>query len=541
MNVQTKISYKLIAAVAAVAIAIIGVFAYVILNSHQQQLLAELERSANQLSETVKSSTRYDMLLNQRESVHRIINTIGNQQGIEKVRVYNKDGAIIYSTDSVDIGQMVDKRAEACYACHAANQPLERLPISERTRIFQAGSRNAIFGIINPIYNEPSCWQSDCHAHSSEQKVLGVLDITMSLAEVESSLRASQFRLIVFAVIAIAAISLMIYWLVKRMVLTPVRQLVEATQRVAGGDLEYTVRLNKRDEIGKLAHSFNDMTRKLAEAQRQLFQSDKLASVGRLAAGVAHEINNPLTGILTYSSFLLKRTGDQVELKDDLEVIVRETKRCRDIVKGLLDFARQSVPEKREVGLNDVVNNAARIVQNQLALHHIRLELNVQLDLPAVHVDANQIQQVLVNLLVNAGDAMPKDGGKITLTTALVDPAKAASESSGGEVKIIVSDNGCGIPRENLSKIFDPFFTTKGQKGNGLGLAIAWGIIDKHSGRITVDSEVGQGTTFTIVLPVAETNGTTLSLGNRERVPAVQARQAGALVQNSRANVAGEH
>ena len=146
----TKISYKLIVAVGSVALIIIGVFAYVILSAHQRQLISEVRRSAHQLSETVKSSTRYDMLLNQRESVHRIITTIGKQDGIKKVRIFNKDGAIIFSTDYLDVGQMVDKRAEACYACHAADQPLERLPISERTRIFQTPGPRAHLGHYQP-------------------------------------------------------------------------------------------------------------------------------------------------------------------------------------------------------------------------------------------------------------------------------------------------------------------------------------------------------------------------------------------------------
>lgn len=498
---RSRISYKLIAAVALVAIAIIGVFAYLILNAHQRQLIAELERSAHQLSETVKSSTKYDMLLNQRESVHRIIKTIGEQNGIEKVRVFNKEGAIIFSTDSSDIGRMVDKKTEACYACHAADQPLERLPISQTARIFKNETAARTLGIINPIYNESSCWQSDCHAHTANQKVLGVLDITMSLAEVDRGLQASQMRLLLFAVIAIAAVSLIIFLLVKGIVLKPIRQIVAATQHVATGDLNYTVKLDKRDEIGELAKSFNEMTHRLSETQRQLYQSDKLASVGRLAAGVAHEINNPLTGVLTYSSYLLKRADGNAEMKNDLDVIVRETKRCREIVKGLLDFARQSPPEKTRVAINDIIQQATRILENQFVERRIGLEKNLQANLPAIMADANQLQQVLVNLLVNASDAIGDSGGAITISSELADAPHATTPAP---ILIKVRDTGCGIARENLAKIFEPFFSTKGKKGYGLGLAVVWGIIEKHGGKITVESEVGKGTTFKILLPTDE-------------------------------------
>lgn len=497
----TKISIKLIVAVGSVAAIIIGFFAYVILSAQQQQLNNELRRSAHQLSETVKDSTHYDMLKNQQEAVRHIITTIGKQPGIQKVRIFNRDGAVIISTDAADAGQMVDKKAEACYACHAADRPLERLPISDTTRIFPVAGRGRTLGIINPIYNEPSCWQSDCHAHEPTQKVLGVLDISMSLDEVDRDMQASKNRLLLLGIVAIAAVSLMIYFLVSRIVLKPVHEIVAATRKVAAGDLNYKIAVTKRDEIGILANSFNEMTQKLSEAQRQVYQSQKLAAVGQLAAGVAHEINNPLTGVLSFSSFLLKRAQDYPEFKQDLEVIVRETQRCRGIVKGLLDFSRQSPPEKHESDINEIVERAIRIVQIQLDAHRVELKRNLCAGLPKVHADANQIQQVLVNLLLNANDAIGEGGGTIGLATNIKMNGDTI-QAQAKEIEIRVSDTGCGISAANLQKIFDPFFSTKGPKGTGLGLAVAWGIVEKHNGSIEVESEVGKGTTFRIRLPI---------------------------------------
>jgi len=501
---ETRISYKLISAVGGVAIVIIGAFAYVILDSQQQLLLADLERSANQLSATIKSITHDDMMLDQPEAVHRIISTIGAQDGIEKVRIFNKEGEIILSTDSLDTGQMVDKETEACYMCHTADQPLERVPVSDRVRVFETEEGLKIFGIIDPIYNEPGCWQSTCHAHTESQTVLGVLDITMSMAEVDRALRNGQMRLLTFALIAVAAISLMIYWLVGRIVLKPVRRIVTVTRKIADGDLSQKVPLRKNDEIGKLAEAFNDMMQKLSETQRQLLQSNKLASVGRLAAGVAHEINNPLTGVLTYSSFLLKRADKDPELRDDLEVIVRETKRCRRIVKGLLDFSRQTVRERRPVQINESILHACRIVKNPLSMQKTKIEQELGENLPMISADANRMQQVLINLLVNAGDAMPEGGGIITVTTDLVKDADFGTGPDGraDAVRVRVTDTGCGIPAENMDTIFEPFFSTKGTRGNGLGLAIVWGIIERHGGHLSVESEVGKGTTFTVLLPI---------------------------------------
>ena len=490
----SRISHKLILGVAAVAVVIIGIFAWVILDSQQQLLVSDLERSANQLSATIKSSTRDGMMLNRPEAVQAILSTIGAQEGIEKVRIFNKEGRIILSTDPKDAGQMVDKRTEACYMCHTADQPLERVPVSQRVRTFKNATGVRTFGIIDPIYNERGCWQSSCHAHPRNQTVLGVLDITMSMADVERAARAGQARLLTFALIAIAATSLMIYWLVGRIVLQPVRRIVAVTKKVADGDLSQKVDVRNGDEIGALGNSFNDMMQKLADAQRQLLQANKLASVGRLAAGVAHEINNPLTGVLTYSSFLLKRAGADSELKEDLEVIVRETKRCREIVKGLLDFSRQSVSERRPTSTNDIVHDACRIVKNPLSMLKANIVLQLAENLPLIHADAGRMQQVLVNLLVNAGDAMGEKGGTITVTTDLAE----------GAVRIRVNDTGCGIETKDLDKIFEPFFTTKGTRGNGLGLAIVWGIVEGHGGRLTVESDVGKGTTFTILMPLAQ-------------------------------------
>ncbi len=486
------------------AAVVTGLAAILVLRSYSRLALADAESFAQQLSETVRSSTRYDMLLNQRESIHQIISTIGAQESIDKVRIFNKEGEIILSTDSADVGTLVDMNTEACYACHAADRPLESLSIRDRTRVFDGPDGNRMLGIINPIYNEPSCWQSECHAHDSDQTVLGVLDITVPLDALDRQQKASGLQLILLMIAAVLTISLILWYFVERYVLRRVSVLVAATQQVAGGDMKHRVPVTNDDELGRLAQSFNGMTEKLAEAQRQLVQSDKLASVGRLAAGVAHEINNPLTGVLTYASFLAARADEYPELKDDLDVVVRETKRCREIVKSLLDFSRQSVPEKKQVHLSEIIYRSGSIVRNQFALHRIRLVMDLREDLPALMADGNQLQQVLVNLLVNAADAMPREGGTVTIRT------RPEGDSPTPErVVLSVADTGCGMPGDRLTKIFEPFYTTKGQKGNGLGLAIVWGIVESHHGSIHVHSQEGVGTEFVITLPVSEPSGTT--------------------------------
>ena len=498
-----KISYKLILAVGGATISIILIFSYFIFESQHKTMIGLLEQNASQCSETIKSGTKYDMLLNQREHTYRIIETMSEQQCIEKIRIFNKLGEIIYSTDTNEIHKMVDKKAESCFACHAEDAPLEKLTIPERTRIFTSSNNQKSLGVINPIYNEPGCWESACHAHNESQTVLGVLDVTISLNEVERQIAANRRKILMFILCAIIAISFLLWILVQQLVGKPVDQLVEATKIVADGNLEYKIKKYKNDELGILDRSFNDMTTKLVTAQRQLYQSDKLASLGRLTSGIAHEINNPLTGVLSFSSILLKRDDFSAEVKADLEVIVRETKRCRDIVKRLLDFARQEPPKKTNVNINEVIERTISILTNQLDLKNISTQIKIADNLPAIKADANQLQQVLMNLFVNAADAIDDHGGEIhvAVNNGTMDGAKC--------ITIEVSDSGCGIPQENLTKIFEPFYTTKGQKGTGLGLAVVWGIVEKHEGKIEVKSEVGKGTTFKLRLPV---NNNTTSL-----------------------------
>ena len=616
----TKISLKLILTVGVVTIAIISVYSYFSIQAQRDELLSQAEVYANKLSETIRNSTHLSMLENRSDQTHHIINTIAQEPVLREIRIFNKEGRIIFSSQKEFIGQMVDKNAEACYACHTANEPLERLPMEERMRIYQTSQDSTrILGIINPIYNEPSCWEAECHVHPEEQKVLGVLDVKLSLKDVDTQIANSQFRSIVFAIIAIALLSIIIGIFVRRWVEKPVNELVTATEKVGGGDLNYLIKYLGSDEMGLLAKSFNNMTRKLAEARMQLFQSDKMASLGRLAAGVAHEINNPLTAVLTYSSFLLKRVKSP-EVQEDLKVIVRETKRSREIVKSLLDFARQSVPKKSNADINEIINSAISVVENQISLKQIKLEKNLDENLPQIRIDSNQMQQVFINLLVNASDAFLENKGKILVNSRLINllpygtvqiknavcskrhslideeikidgmpTIKLKIIANGNEgllnmdpiygknrdrfgirinntknvqvscptcntsllekdfdclkcssavyvfevpsqglyeqcinpdcdwqrwssidktgvrdyIEIKVSDNGCGIPKDDVYRIFEPFYTTKGQKGTGLGLAVIWGIVDNHDGNIKVESEIGKGTTFTLYLPVS--------------------------------------
>ena len=451
---RLRIGVLAILGVAAVTALVLGLTSVLVVRTHRAALLAQLTRSADQLSETIGRSTYYDMLENRRPALHREIVTIGQQKGIDKVRLFNAVGTIMFSSDEAEIGRSLDRQAEACNACHAAGQPLHKLSPRARARIYRASDGHRVLGMIRPIHNEASCWNAACHAHAPGETVLGVLDVNLSLAEADREVAADQRHLALFALLAIAASSLLLWWLSDRLVLHPVAALIAGTRRVAEGDLHTTIPDAAPNELGDLARAFNDMTRRLSDAQRQLTQADKLASVGRLAAGIAHEINNPLTGVLSYASLLLKRPEIDAETKQDLQVIVRETKRCREIVRGLLDFARQTPPRRQPTDLNEVVRHGVAIVMNQLALDRVALDFDLAADLGPVPADGNQIQQVVVNLLINAADAIDGDGhGTIHVRTRAV----SAPARGHAVVRNATCPKGCELQ--------DPHVRIAGQPG----------------------------------------------------------------------------
>lgn len=419
---HTRIGTRLILGSGLVTAAVIGFMAVAVVRLHTAQLVSERTRSANQLSETIKGSTHFDMLENRRDNLHRQIQTIGDlkQEGIHRVRLFNKEGRIMFSSDREEIGTSLDKRAEACYACHTEGRPLEKLDIRARARIFRAADGTRVLGIINPIPNEPSCSTAQCHAHSPQQSILGVLDVNVSMVEADREIARSRSTMLALASLAIVSSGLILWWLNRRMVLAPVSALLAGTQRVTRGDLSTTIPVTAKHELGDLARAFNAMTQRISETQRQLTQADKLASVGRLAAGIAHEINNPLTGVLSYASLLAKRFESDPSAKDDLDVIVRETKRCRDIVRELLNFARPAPPLRKPADLNEIVHHAMAVVVNQFSLNQVKFNLELDPELPAAFVDANQIQQVIVNLFLNAADAIGSEGGEILVQTRTV-------------------------------------------------------------------------------------------------------------------------
>jgi len=312
--------------------------------------------------------------------------------------------------------------------------------------------------------------------------------------------------ILVFILITVAgmAVAVGLGCILANKIMHPVHQLIKASQEVSKGSLTPEIGpISKDEEMGVLQNTFKDMVvsmgRRREAAEDRLVQSEKQASVGRLAAGVAHEINNPLTGVLTYTHMLLRRKDIEDEIRSDLQTIAESTERVRKIVKGLLDFSRQTKLDKEPTDVNMLIRSVISPMENQALVKGVSIKFDSGENLPKLTLDRSQFQSVLINLIINALDAS-EPGGSINIYTAT---DLSASDAGKKGVEISVADTGSGIPQEDLDKLFDPFFTTKevGQ-GTGLGLSVSYGIVQRHGGTIRVQSEVGKGTRFFIWLPI---------------------------------------
>ncbi len=516
-----RLSAKIFALIAIVTLATIAAFVFAEI-SVQRHLVAQGIAESELLSHTIRNALHRAMLQDRRADAYLIMQDVGRQEGIEKVRMMDQDGRITFSTESHEIGKMVDRRAEACSACHAEDEPLHHVDIQSRSRVVPSNGHRAL-GIVTPLYNEGSCSSAACHAHPQGRKVLGVLDISVSLARVDAETASLRLWSLAVAALAAAVLGFVVWAFARRHVIQPVAALVQATRRVARDQLELEVPVTWRGELGILAASFNDMTRSLRHtkaqldglmhglerqveertaalraAQDQLVRSEKLSSLGKLSASIAHEINNPLAGILTFAKLVVRTLEEgpadeatRKSLVKNLLLVQRETERCSAIVRNLLDFARDRPIARKELDPNAVVEEALQLLANQIQIQGVALEKRLR-PVPAVDGDFGQLRQACVNVIMNACEAMAR-GGRLSVETSLRDD---------GIVELAFQDTGPGIPPDHLHKIFDPFFTTK-EKGTGLGLSVVYGIVEKHGGTIDLRTEVGKGTRIGIRLPRA--------------------------------------
>lgn len=529
-----SLAFRLFVSLLVILLIIFTINTYYSISKQEQQIMNLIEISAIRNSDIIKRSTRYGMLLNRREDVHQIIQTVGDEPGVEGIRIYNKRGEIIFSTKDEEIFSSADMQSESCSPCHAVSKPRSDLTNKERIRIFKNEKGNRVLGLINPIRNEEACSSAECHVHPKSIEILGVLDVQMSLANADKEIALSKSNQLFSSIVITLLISIfsgLFIWILLHL---RIKELIKATNEISSGNLEYSMDISSNDEFGLLTNNFNMMSENLNKAYSEIkswneklnekvtekteelksiygnmVQLEKIASLGKLSATVAHELNNPLEGILTYSKLITKKliTGGEADkystLISYLQLIARESDRCGKIVKNLLLFSHTSENKIEANSLNAILDHCLLLIRHHLTINNIQLEKIIPEEEIIIHCDKDHIQQLLLAIMINAVESM-NEGGKLKIVLSVYED----------DVEIIIADSGCGIPPEVINKIYEPFFTTKKEgKGTGLGLSVAYGIVKQHNGTININSIVNEGTTVKISLPLSQ-----FEIKNREEL-----------------------
>lgn len=524
-----RLDFKLILSVTVLIVAISCVSGFLNFRMQKDRLIQTMILGADQLSRSITSATWHAMLDDDRKAAYEMMHVIADKHGVDRIRMFNREGRLVYSTDVQEKASLAATSNEVCMSCHGA-APIQTKPaIYSRVRYGTSPSGIKTLNIVTPIYNEPSCSNAGCHAHKATTNVLGVLDVALTLEPVQQQTRAITLQTIVWTMVIVFIGAALVIFFTRRFVAAPIRELIKGTKALSAMQLDRPVVISRRSqELDELVDSFNKMrerlkvaiddlnemqqtleskvaerTAQLHVAHRKLVQADHLASLGQLAASVAHEINNPVSGVLNLS-ILLERLmangefppGREAEFRKYLGSISSETARVGRIVSDLLAFSRRSKPQRVPADLNKLVRSTLGLVDHKLKLMNAETVLELSESLPLAECDPGQIQQVILNLILNGAQAVqPKGGGKLTIRTRLL--------PDGENVELCVSDTGEGISPENISKIFDPFFTTKAEgKGVGLGLAVLYGIVKAHDGEVEVASKRNEGSSFTVTLPI---------------------------------------
>ena len=466
----------------------ISLFALLNLKRERAQLITSAREGSELMLQTIERSIYNSMRIGNTEETQSILEMVAQSQKLLAVRIFHPHGIVLKSSNPFEIGSPVNSDDYQLYL----NNRYEGITYADQ--------HGEVLRMIKPIYNS-----AQCHTcHGSKTKVIGVLDLNYSLAETKQRM-FEVTRLLLFSTVAtILFLSGAIAFVMFRLVRTPLNNITEKMAKVEEGDLSVRIVNAPKDEMGKLARSFNSMIERLESAKKeldvyhfnQMERADRLASIGEMAAGIAHEVKNPLTGIASAVTIINDDFESSDPRKEILTEVLEQVKRLDKTVNDLLFFGKPTEPEPVCTNLNAVLRKTLLFAsQHRSSNARIEKVLELQDDLPPVYVDPKQVQQVFLNLILNAIQAM-QDGGTLTISSSLFE------NESGKWVSVAIADTGKGIPEQILGKIFTPFFTTKAQ-GTGLGLAICHKLVTQQGGVIRVESEDGKGTMFHIDLPAS--------------------------------------
>jgi two-component system NtrC family sensor kinase len=523
--IRKKLGHRIMATIIVSITLVMGVEIVLDLYFGKKDALEVMETLSLDLAASTYSGIKYPMSVGDSSAVEQVLTDIREKMEGVEVFICDTNQLITWSTHQDKIYKNITPTINNSEFLSALSLLLQTGEAPKES--FEAeidGKRHII--IIEPILNEKVCF----HCHGSSKKIIGGMIVKTNVERALMTVSAAKNRTIFTTILALFTIILISYAMIEKFISRRVQRLAGGVKKVAAGDLDFEIQARSADEIGDLARSFNIMTHELKEArdeitnwtltledlveerttqlkraQENAIQAEKMASMGRLAAIVAHEINNPLAGIRTYAKLMLKRRdelfpGNATKYIQYLETIESESARCGEIVRGLLQFARPTKPKISQHDINTLVQETLRLVQHQVDLLNIEVKLDLAPESPQASCDDQKIKQALVALLLNACDAVQSDTGFIAISTYIMAKKK--------KVGIAVSDNGIGMDEETKAHMFEPFFTTKtvspekeASLNSGLGVSVVYEIVKSHQGNIEVESELGKGTTITICLP----------------------------------------
>ncbi|MDT8393175.1 MAG: ATP-binding protein [Bacteroidales bacterium] len=537
LNIRTSIYGQVVMIIAILSVILFVSFGLIFRSVYENYMNTVLRESGSNIGSLVEGALYYSMFENDKRSLQNTLDIINTLPGIEDVNMYDSDDNLVYSSfpSETSSSRHIEPDCKACHDDLATMFPRNEkayriISIESQCMMSQDPYHQRYLMIRSPILNERSCYTADCHAHGENDEVLGSLIIQMPLKDLDDAIASSTMDFYLFAIITTVLLLTFIIIFTRKEIKNPLKALIQVSRSVAKGDLSKRIDVKPChvEDMKIVSHSVNDMLDKLQAAneelknwsqqleykvqkkseelgaiQNEIIRIERLASLGKLSSSVAHEINNPLSGILIYSKLIHKQLSfskaeipNRDSLLKHIKMIENETKRCGDIVKSLLDFARKDQEDFKPGNAHAILEETYELMAHPIKIANIefRKEFNAGSDL--IHCSPNQIKQACVALLVNASEAIVSNGEIIFRT----------SNPSKDELRIEVIDNGSGISDDDLPHIFEPFYSVKQDvSGIGLGLSIVHGIITSHRGKIDVISSPGKGTTMIITLPLITT------------------------------------
>ncbi|MEI6275689.1 MAG: ATP-binding protein [Prolixibacteraceae bacterium] len=507
-------------------------FGIIFRSVNEEYMKSVIQENGNNIGFIVQGALYRSMLENDKTSLQGTLDVINTMSGIDDVNLYDEQNNLVYSSI---VNDTINHGDPDCMRCH--NNFNSMFSYKEKSyKIIDVNSECSMnhnnnncrhLMIKSPILNRPSCSTSSCHAHSPNEEVLGSLIIKMPLRGLDLALKDSTTNYFLLASFLTVLLILFLFFFTRKKIKDPLNAIIQASEAVAKGDrsTRLEIKPHQLSDMRMVSYAFNDMldnlqsatnelrnwsqqleykvqkkSEELGQAQKELIHVERIASLGKLSLSVAHEINNPLSGILIYAKLIQKQLGSQdIEpvrkemMLKNLKLIENETKRCGDIVKGLLDFSRKDQDGFESKHLQDILLDTYELMTHPMKIANVSFLSDFSAKHDLIHCSPNQIKQACIGILVNASEAVSENGEVIFKT----------SNPDEDHIRIEISDNGVGISEEDIPHIFEPFFSTKENvSGIGLGLAIVHGIVQNHKGKLDVKSERGKGTMISITLPL---------------------------------------